>query len=94
MLHIVNKSPYADRALDACLARLTEGAALLLIEDAVVAALADGAYAAKLKGLDVYALGPDLEARGLAAKPLCAQVVDHAGFVDLCVTHPASHSWF
>lgn len=95
MLHIVSRSPFADASLERCLARWRDGDALILIEDAVVAALADGRFAAMLKGKAVYVLAADLEARGLAAKTLArgAAKVDYEGFVDLCAGQKASLSW-
>ena len=46
---------------------------------------------AKLK---VYALQPDLDARGLTAKRIDGvSLVDYGGFVDLIVQHPTSHAW-
>lgn len=98
-LHTVNKSPFASRALASCLAHLTPGAAVLLIEDGVYGALAAGAHAPRLadaaRTTKVYALGPDLEARGLAQAPLVAgvDVVDYGGFVDLAAAHSTVIPW-
>ena len=97
LLHTVNKSPFTGSTLDNCLSRMSPGSALLLLEDGVYAALAPGAHAAKLAGhAPVYALGPDLAARGLADKALVegVQVVDYDGFVDLCTQYSAVQSWF
>ncbi len=96
-LHTVNKSPFASTALASCLDHLTADAALILIEDGVYAALADGAFAARLAAapVAVYALGPDLEARGLGAAALAkgVRVVDYGGFVDLAAAHSAVVPW-
>lgn len=95
MLHIVSQSPFAADALDAALAHWRDGDALILIEDAVTAALAGGRFADRLAALPVHVLRPDLEARGLGEKPLTdgAIPVDYEGFVDLCAAQPASLSW-
>ena len=96
LLHTVNKSPFAAPTLDACLSRMAEGAALILIEDGVYAALADGPHAGKLAGrLRVYALRADLAARGLSERALIAGIglIDYEGFVDLCVAASAVQSW-
>ena len=95
MLHIVSKSPYADAALESCLNHWRAGDALILTEDAVVAALAEGRFAARLCGLPLHVLTPDLEARGLSVKALVdgATQVDYEGFVDLCAEQSASLSW-
>lgn len=100
-LHIVNKSPFDSRALADCLARLTEDAVLLLIEDGVYAALpAQAERLPKLTELArqgrLFALTEDITARGLFGRPLLDGVrqVDYAGFVDLTVTHSPVQSWF
>jgi tRNA 2-thiouridine synthesizing protein B len=99
-LHTVNKSPLASDALASCLGHMTEGCALLLIEDGVYAALAAATAASQIAETaarhPVYALGPDLAARGLADRPLVQgiAVIDYAGFVDLAATHSSVHSWF
>ena len=99
MLHIVNKSHAADarRCRVACAWRKA-GSALLLIEDAVYAATQAGAansgIGAALKRLKVYALQPDVDARGMAGKLLDGVIaVDYAGFVDLVAEHPNNQSW-
>jgi tRNA 2-thiouridine synthesizing protein B len=98
MLHIVNKSPFQTSTLDTCLRLAQPGHALLLIEDAVYAATAGSATEARVRqacaSLKVYALQPDLDARGVTAKLIDGvTLVDYAGFVDLTVEHPTSHAW-
>jgi tRNA 2-thiouridine synthesizing protein B len=98
MLHIVNKSPFQTSTLDTCLRLAQPGHALLLIEDAVYAATAGSATEARVRQacatLKVYALQPDLDARGVTAKLIDGvTLVDYAGFVDLTVEHPTSHAW-
>jgi tRNA 2-thiouridine synthesizing protein B len=97
MLHIVNKSPLDRNSLDTCLAT-AQGGALLLIEDGVYAATNGNAAAGKLKQamgtLKVYALKPDLEARGMADRVLDGvNLVDYGGFVDLVTEHATCQSW-
>ena len=96
LLHTVNKSPFASTALDDCLARMTTDAGLLLIEDGVYAALSGTPQAARLAGRRVFALAPDLAARGLAERPLAdgVELVDYDGFVRLCTEYSAVQSWF
>ena len=98
MLHIVNKSPSQTRSLESCLRLAQPGHALLLTEDAVYAATRGGATGAGLAEalgrLKVYALQPDLEARGMAGALIDGVTpVDYAGFVDLVVEHPNTQSW-
>ena len=71
---------------------------MLLIEDGVYAATRGNAAEAKLRGamprLEIYALAPDLEARGMAgALTEGVKLVDYAGFVELVVKHPTCQSW-
>jgi len=98
MLHIVNKSHAQTSSLQSCLRLAQDGAALLLIEDAVYAAARSGAagsgIADAMQRLKVYALQPDVEARGMAGKLVDGvTAVDYAGFVDLVVEHPNNQSW-
>ncbi|MGE5130500.1 MAG: sulfurtransferase complex subunit TusB [Sphingomonadaceae bacterium] len=98
MLHIVNKSPYERNALEACLRLAQPGSALLLIEDGVYAATRGSAAEASLKQamarVKVYALKPDLEARGVAGRVMDGiQLVDFGGFVDLACEQPNCQSW-
>ena len=98
LLHIVNKSPYEGNSLTRCLAHTGKGAALILIEDAVYAATrgnaAESAIRRALEGLPVYALGPDLEARGMQGSVIDGvTVVDFGGFVELVAEHRTNQSW-
>ena len=100
MLHMVNKSPFEKNSLDTCLRLAKEDSALLLIEDGVYAALKGTAneekmVAAAKKMVKVYALGPDLRARGLDDGKIIdgIEVVDYGGFVDLTADHDTVQSW-
>lgn len=98
MLHTVNKSPFQSPLLGQCLARVGEGAALLLIEDAVYAATRGvQGVQALLHGAScpVHVLLPDLVARGFRESDIADGVtaVDYAGFVRLCVEHECVQSW-
>lgn len=97
MLNIVNKSSLERGSLASCIATMP-GGALLLIEDAVYAVTRGHASAAAVaeaaKRFKVYALQPDLEARGLADRLLEAvTAVDYEGFVDLVAQHQNCQSW-
>ncbi len=98
MLHIVNKSHAQTTSLQSCLRLAQAGAALLLIEDGIYAATTGGAatsgIAAAMKQLKVYALQPDVDARGMAGKLVDGvTAVDYAGFVDLVAEHPNNQTW-
>ena len=89
MLHIVNKSPYERNNLASCLRLAKQNSVILLIEDAVYAALADGdmgyLISDAVTNFTFYALKPDLIARGLQDKSLIDGVtlIDYDGFVEL-----------
>lgn len=94
MLHIVNSSHTQTSALASCLRLAQPGATLLLIEDAIYAATTGAGMADALKGLKVFVLQPDVEARGMAGRLIDGlNAVDYAGFVDLVVEHPNSQTW-
>jgi tRNA 2-thiouridine synthesizing protein B len=95
MLHIVNQSPLRSTTLQS-VARVAQGGALLLIEDGVIAATkgVDSPLSEIMARMPVYALLPDLEARGLANRVLDGvTVVDYAGFVALVAEHRNCQSW-
>jgi tRNA 2-thiouridine synthesizing protein B len=100
VLHIVNRSPRETRALEDCLARAGKGDAVLLIENAVYAAVKGGDSEAVLKSamgrVRFYALGPDLDARGVETSEVAEtiRIVDYGGFVDLTVESRLVQSWF
>jgi tRNA 2-thiouridine synthesizing protein B len=99
MLHVVNKSPFEKTSLNSCLVYAKEGAAILLIEDAIYAAFKGTMIADKVKAAlgkcKVYALGPDVKARGMDVAKLIdgIEVVDYGQFVDLAAAHDNVHSW-
>lgn len=100
MLHIVNKSPFQNKTLESCLriASKAEGGALLLVEDGVYAATKGNSLEGKIieaaKNIPIYALSPDLEARGMQnAVTDGVTLVDYGGFVDLVVEHSSVQSW-
>ena len=98
MLHIVNKSPFERNALDSCLRFGRDGSAVLLIEDGVYAVtrgnIAESKIKAALGQMKIYALQPDLEARGMQNAVLeGVQLVDYGGFVDLVTGHTVVQSW-
>lgn len=98
MLHIVNKSSLERNALESCLRVAQDGGTVLLIEDAVYAATRGNAGESKLRDaqsrLKVYALAPDLEARGMGDRVMDGvTTVDYGGFVDLVTEHKNCQSW-
>jgi len=98
MLHTVNKSPFNHNGFETCLKYAQPGSAVLLIEDGVYAA-AKGTAVSKqleiaLKTVPIYALKPDVEARGMQGRVLDGvKLVDYGGFVDLVAEHNTVQSW-
>lgn len=95
ILHIVNKSPYEKNSLDMAAGYARDGDSVLLIEDAVYAAVKSGKAVAKLDGLDVSVLGSDLAARGINEDKLAdgVTIVDYSGFVDMVENTDTVQSW-
>jgi tRNA 2-thiouridine synthesizing protein B len=98
MLHIINKSPFEKNSLDSCLRVAQPGNSLLLIEDAVYAAVKGNTTADKVrmasKTVKVYVLAPDLEARGMKDTVVeGVTLIDYGGFVDLVAEHSVVQSW-
>lgn len=99
MLHTVNKSPFEKNSIRTCLRLAESGSDILLIQDAVYAALSDTELASDMieavKNHTVYVLEPDLMARGLNQERLI-QGVKTAGydvFVELAVKNKSVQSW-
>lgn len=100
ILHTVNQSPAMGSALVSCLNFARRGAGVLLMQDAVLAAMA-GATSETLvrKALQsqrVFVLEPDWQARGLPAVRRIEGVecVDYSGFVDLCGEYSKVLAWY
>ena len=99
MLHIVNKSPFEKNSLASCLRLVAAGDHVLLIEDAVVAAVKNSRVQQLIINAQAistfYVLSPDLEARGLRNKQLISGIasVNYDGFVDLTAAHHPVQSW-
>ena len=99
VLHIVNKSPYDRNSLDACLRLARTDSSILLIEDGIYAAQKNAAAAEKLQQAlgkhRIYALEPDLKARGIDSDKVLdgVSLVDYDGFVELTIEHDKLQSW-
>lgn len=99
ILHLVYRSPGETLALAQCLNRVSEGDALLLLESGVYGVLKAAKFAPRLTEamptIRIYALDPDLAARGIATDEILAGVglVDYAGFVELSLLHNPIVSW-
>jgi|TARA_B100000315_G_C14584077_1_gene592000 tRNA 2-thiouridine synthesizing protein B len=99
ILHTVNKSPFAQATLRSCLRVVSTEDSILLIEDGVYAALDDASCSELIQQLlpqvAVYALLPDLRARGIEDRIISGiQAIDYHGFVTLTEDHPLVQCWF
>ncbi len=98
MLHTVNKSPFDRNSLESCLKHAKKGSAILLIEDGIYGALKGTAVTKKveeaLKKVSIYALYPDIEARGMQDRAVDGiKLIDYSGFVDLVAEHNTVQAW-
>ncbi len=99
MLHIVNKSPFERNSLETCLSLAMDNSTILLIEDAVYAAMQGGKFSDKMASAaeqcSVYVLAPDLQARGMPDEKIISGIktVDYSGFVDLVADNKNVQSW-
>jgi tRNA 2-thiouridine synthesizing protein B len=91
MLHTVNKTPPDSCALQSAIRIAAAGAPILLLEDGVYAAKAgarsEGPVASALAAHPVYALEPDLRARGITEVVKGVKPIGYDGFVELVETH-------
>lgn len=96
MLHTINKSPFGNDTMETCIRFVQEGDPILFIEDGVYAVQAGNRFSAMiaslLKNNPVYALQPDLAARGITAVSEGVETVDYEGFVGLAEEHQVN-SW-
>ena len=99
MLHTVNKSPSEKSTLTSCLRLAADRSDILLIEDAVYAAMTGTEHESLIKDAleryQIYALDADLECRGLEKSKVIGgvEIVDYSGFVQLSVKNSSVHSW-
>lgn len=98
-LHTVNKSPFEKNSLERAIQFSQAGSSILLIEDAVYAAMKGCAVEAMVKGAmgdkKVFALKSDLMARAIKDDRIIEgiEVVDYAGFVDLVEANDKVQAW-
>ncbi|MEE8042993.1 MAG: sulfurtransferase complex subunit TusB [Pseudomonadales bacterium] len=97
-LHTVNKSPMRDDAMSQCLSVAASGSCVLLLEDGVYGALRGGSLSRSitdaLDRLRIFALAPDVTARGLDAHLVeGVALVDYDGFVRLTIECDAVVPW-
>ena len=97
ILHTVNKSPFEKPALSSCLQHALPGSVVLLLEERLWRAggQSPADQLENARDVRVYALGPDLAARGISPDVLASgvEVLDYEGFVDLAVECDKVKAW-
>ena len=95
-LHTINKTPAESSALQSCIDTLSDGDALLLVENGVYGALPG--YAAlftRLPGqVKCYVLAADTDARGLKDLNQDFTTIDYDRFVELSCEYSKVVSWY
>lgn len=96
MLYTINKSPFENSTMETALRFIQPGDPVLFLEDGVYAVQAGNRFSETISSLldknPVYALTPDLEARGIGSVTNGVSGVDYGGFVDLVEEHQPN-SW-
>jgi tRNA 2-thiouridine synthesizing protein B len=91
-LHLLYQSPFQSSALARCLRHAAKEDVILLMQDAVIAALSPTRH--ELETFTVYALYADLKARGLLDQVTdTVLMIDYSEFVRLTVHHSKILSW-
>jgi len=99
MLHTVNKSPFENSTVISCISMCSKNSSILFIEDAVISVMKSTKFSKtisnSLKDFKMYALKPDLEARGLSLDNVIegVKIVGYEEFVDLTTEHDSVQSW-
>ena len=99
MLHTVNKSPFENSTVISCISMCAKNSSILFIEDAVISVMKSTKFSKtisnSLKDFKMYALKPDLEARGLSLDNVIkgVEIVGYEEFVDLTTEHDSVQSW-
>ena len=95
MLHTINQSPFGSDSLNTVLRFVQPGDPILFLQDGVYAVQSTNRFAKRISEIQqsnpVYALQPDLQARGIVNPGKGVKLIDHAGFVDLVAEHPVSN---
>lgn len=97
ILHLLSRSARQGDGWQQCLLHVAAGDALVLLEEAVVEALAGGKEIEQLDNLSiaVFVLQTELQLRGLGESKLAAGVtaIDYGALVDLVVKFELSQTW-
>ena len=96
MLHTINKSPFANNTFETSSRFFQPGDPILFIEDGVYAVQNKNKFSNALRDIlinnPVFALGPDLNARGITEITPGVKTIGFDGFVELMEEHQVN-SW-
>jgi tRNA 2-thiouridine synthesizing protein B len=98
-LHTVNKSPFERGSMASAFGHARRGDSVLIFEDGVYGVRKGASFATTIEGAralcEVYALGPDLAARGIKTEDVIegVRVVGYDGLVDLVAGHARVCAW-
>lgn len=97
-LFTVTESLFNRPSLYEQLAFASNGDAVLLIQDAVLAlqspiALASFLAKCEFQGISVFALTEDCELRGIDSQYQAVSLIDYSGFVSLVMDHEKQVAW-
>ncbi len=96
MLHTINKSPFGSNSFKTSVRFIQSGDPILFLEDGVYCVQANNKYSKSIKDIlkknPVYALGPDLNARGISDITNGVFSISYEGFVELVEKHNVN-SW-
>jgi tRNA 2-thiouridine synthesizing protein B len=98
-LHTVNKSPFERVSMATAFGHAARGDSVLIIEDGVYGVRKGTTIAKTIEEsravCEVYALGPDLAARGIKTDNVIegVKVVGYDGFVELVAGHARVCAW-
>ena len=96
MLHTINKSPFVNNTFETSSRFFQPGDPILFIEDGVYAVQANNKFSNALRDIlknnPVFALGPDLNPRGITEITPGVKTIGFDGFVELVEEHQVN-SW-
>ena len=96
MLHTINKSPFTSNTFQTSVRFFQSGDPVLFIEDGVYGVQANNKFSDSIKDIliknPIYALAPDLDARGISEITKGVLSISYEGFVELVEKHQVN-SW-
>ncbi len=96
MLHTINQSPFRGNSLTSCIRFVQAEDPILFMEDGVYAVQEGNKFSELISNLlksnALYALAPDLKARGIQNVQADVKQIDYEGFVELVEKHQVN-SW-